>query len=308
MTISPSADNIAAIITVYEPPPTLKEAIKRLMPQVQCVILVDNGSNDAFRAWALKLGQKVEWVDNPQNGLAKAQNLGVEKARSKKAKWLLLLDDDSLPAEDMLPVMEQEWQRLSSVKQQKVGILGAHIKEMALPRAALYIRPWLGVWFKRVGFDKETRQLHNLFYVCASGSLLRMEVLEQVGTMREPFFIYFIDTEFCLRMRRHGYDICAVRDAKLTHRIGHRTSHKIGRLIVSTTNHGPLARYYMYRNRRHLWWEYALREPGYVGFDLIRCGSELLRILLFERQKCHKLLAIIRGVLGLSVPKTGYES
>lgn len=299
MTISLETGQIAAIITLYDPPPTLREALQRLLNQTGRVIIVDNGKNEDWREWALAVSKKVEWIDNPQNGLGKAQNLGIAMARQKGMKWVLLLDDDSLPEQDMIAAMQKEWEHLTPQEQQKIGVIGAHIREMALHRPALYIQPCWGIGFRRIGFDENTPLLRDIFYVCASGSLIPMSVIDEVGEMREDFFLYFIDTEFCLRLRQKGYRICAVRDAVMKHRIGHRSTHRLFGREVSTTNHGPQARYYMYRNRRRLWWEYGWREPAYVLFDQLRVLSEMLRIILFEGNKHRKICAAMCGLWGL---------
>jgi rhamnosyltransferase len=299
MTIPPQQANIAAIVVLYAPPPTLQEALQKLAKQVQWVIIVDNGANEAHKA-SLKLpASQFSWLSNPENGLAKAQNMGIRHAQEKGADWLLLMDDDSNPAEDMIAGMLRGWNLLAKKEQSRLGIFGAHIEEINLPRPALYIQALGKFGFRRVGFTKSPL-LKNLFYVCASGSLIPMRAIQQCGMMREDFGIYFIDTEFCLRLRKQGFEVATAAYGKLTHRIGQRSNHRLAGVTISTTNHAPKSRYLMFRNRRVLWWEYARYEPGYVLFDLLRAMSEILRVTLFEPQKYEKLRAMFCGLCGFS--------
>ena len=50
-----------------------------------------------------------------------------------------------------------------------------------------------------------------------AGILLRAEMIEQVGLMDEGYFLYFEDTEYCLRARRAGWEIIYVPEARFVH-------------------------------------------------------------------------------------------
>lgn len=287
--------NIAAILTVYDPPARVCDAITAILPQVDWLVVVDNADNADLRAWAERQGGTLYWLQNPANGLGRAQNLGIAEARKLGAQWVLLLDDDSMPAADMVARMKEAYGAMPPERRQKLGVMGAHIEEAELHRQALYIRPRRGVWFRRVPFGRES-VLHDLLYVCASGSLIPLRVIDAIGGMEEDFFIYFIDTEFCLRARTAGYDICAVREARLRHRIGRRSTHRLLGFAFSTTNHPPHARHLLFRNRARLWLRYWRKQPAFVIFDLLRAGSEVARVALFERDKAAKLQAMAKGL------------
>lgn len=284
MTISPK---IAAIITIYHPPNSLNLLIERVKSQVQEIIIIDNGDNEAISAY--------HWIKNPQNGLAKAQNMGIAKARELKCDYVLLLDDDSIPAEDMVTKLVSAHQ--SSKKTKKPAVIAPYLEEDALGQPPKYIGAYGDYSFQRIGFDENTEILRDLYYVAASGSLIPMEIFDHIGEMKEEFFIYFVDTEFCLRARTAGFDIIAVRDAKLNHRFGKRSTHQLLGRKFSTTNHPPEARRYMFKNRRHLWLKYFSNDAGYVLFDILRAQSEALRVLCFEKDKTAKLTAMVSGLL-----------
>ncbi len=281
----------SAIITVYQPPASFSALIERLRPQVEEIIIVNNGENPPQ--------QGCHWIDNPDNGIAKAQNLGIAKARELGSTHILLMDDDSLPAKNMVATMLSVYYKNKRNKAKKpIGVIGPYIKERGSDLPPKYIQAEGTYAYNRVNFYEEETMIRDLFYVAASGSLIAMEVLDEIGEMREDFFIYFVDTEFCLRARKAGYDIIALRNAELEHSFGERSEHQFLGKTISTTNHNAQARYYMFRNRKALWKKYATSNAGYVIFDILRTQSELLRVALFEKNKFTKLKAMIKGLLG----------
>jgi rhamnosyltransferase len=282
-----SEPNIIAVMVVYQPPDSVQDSLAALLPQVQRVILVDNGNNAALQQ---RLGDSVIWLTSPQNNLGMAQNLGIRHAQQLGADFVLLMDDDSLPAPQMVA-------ELVAAYRPEMGVIAPYLDEPVLGKPPLYIQA-CGKWgFRRVGFTPATPLLTDIFYACASGSLIPMTVLERCGMMEESFGIYFIDTDFCLRLRKHGFSIVAVQAARLTHRIGQRSQHRVLGKTISTTNHSAAARYLMCRNRKALWWRYARSDTGYVLFDMLRTASEMLRVLCCESNKTRKLLAMFNGLL-----------
>ena len=274
---------IAAIITIYEPSETTESLLKNIEAQVDEVIIVDNGKN--------KVIEGCIWLKNPENGLAKAQNMGVTKARELDCTHVLLLDDDSIPAPNMVKKL------LSAHKKHpNAAVIGPYIEEEATGEPPKYISPKSEYIFKRVSFDENTPILENLYYVAASGSLIPIEIFDHIGDLKEDFFIYFIDTEFCLRARSCGFDVIAVRDAKMKHSFGESTTHGMFGKQIKTTNHSASAREYMFKNRRHLWTKYFASDAGYVLFDILRTQTEAMRVMLYEKQKTEKLQAMVKGL------------
>ena len=298
----PVAENCVAIIVIYSPPESLKLLIELVFQQLEMVVLVDNGENHTLCYLLGATFPRLHIMRNEANGLAKAQNMGIGWAKENGAKWVLLLDDDSLPAPDMVQQFGQYYACLPKEKQQKVGLLAPYLQEDALGKAPHYILPKGRVAFQRRSFTAEENALEGVYYACASGSLIPITLIERIGAMEEAFFLYFIDTEYGLRICDAGYQIHIVKAAVLQHRIGERSNHQLFGRVVSTTNHSALARYWMAKNRATLWWRYSLRQPGYVIFDMVRFASEIIRILCFESYKLAKITAMMRGLAQRTPP------
>ncbi len=274
-------------MVLFNPPETVTAAIARLYTQVKWLIIVDNGRNHALKAQVA--AAKCHWIENPENNLAKAQNLGIARAKELGAAVVLLMDDDSEPAADMVTRLRAAWQP-------GMGVVGPYLEEPAFKREPHYIQACGKFGFRRVTFHHENL-LSDLFYVAASGSLIPLEVIDNIGGMDEGLGIYFVDTEFCLRARAAGYNIAAVGDARLVHRFGKRSEHILLGRKISTTNHPAAAREKMFRNRKKLWQKYGKNYPGYVVFDVLRAASEMLRVNLFEAEKLEKIRAMLRGLI-----------
>jgi rhamnosyltransferase len=276
-----SQEDTVAVMVVYQPPEGVMRSIEALLPQVNSIIVIDNGRNDSLKRL---LGEKVIWIQSPENNLAKAQNLGIAKAQEIGANFVLLMDDDSLPAPDMVKQLRAAWQ-------EGIGVIAPALIEHTLGRKPPFIQACGKWWFRRVSIQHQA--LSNLFYVAASGSLIPLSVIQKIGNMDEDLGIYFVDTEFCLRARKAGLDIVTVATATMEHSFGNVTRHAGG---ITTTNHRAEARFQMFKNRKKLWRRYWQSDGGYVAFDILRSISEILRVMLLEEDKTKKLLAMLHGL------------
>jgi rhamnosyltransferase len=176
---------------------------------------------------------------NENLGIGAAQNRGVECALELGASHILLMDDDSLPAPDMV-------QRL-------LEALGANPLAAAVgachvdPRRETERTPFSVVQGGRLLWlaCSDAQQIWEVDHVIASGCLIPAPVLHAVGKMREDFFIDWVDTEWCLRARDRGYRIYGVCSARLEHTLGDKVTRVLGREIPM---HAPWRHYYQARN------------------------------------------------------------
>lgn len=254
------AAHTTAVLVTYEPEMTvLQEALRLIQPQVAQVILVDNGSQgvDVKAVLSQPDFKNIHILALPQNfGIAFAQNRGIDAAQSAGAQFVLLMDQDSFPASDMVAAL--------------------HAALIELPQAAAvgpvyqsYHQDASATFTQQVGW----RRIQQVCGVgspvvpadalIASGSLVPMAVFDMVGSMNEGLFIDYVDTEWCLRAKSMGRLCYAVWSAKMTHHLGDHVVHLLGR---KTVVHSPLRRYYQYRNAillykmKHITWGWKLAD------------------------------------------------
>ena len=115
---SQTAVSVCAVVITYHPDTTqLEQLLQSVLPQVSAVVIVDNGSDECTLASLRSVCQQwatislIELGDNL--GIAAAQNRGIVWARERCHSHVLLLDQDSTPAADMLQKLLQAWETLS---------------------------------------------------------------------------------------------------------------------------------------------------------------------------------------------------
>ena len=100
--------NVVAVIVTYNPCfIALDKLVEAVSPQVGGVVLVDNDSS--LQAEILVRYSKIhqaEFVRLKENfGIAYAHNKGIEWAHDNGADYVLILDQDSVPATDMVHLL-----------------------------------------------------------------------------------------------------------------------------------------------------------------------------------------------------------
>jgi rhamnosyltransferase len=294
---------VAAILVTYHTKARLAALCDVVLSQVQKIYIVDNGSSPELVS-QLEIERNrdpgcIELILNAENiGLAAAQNQAIARALQAGFEWVLLLDDDSLPAPDMLDQMLG----MCEATAEKIGIIAPEIIEQNVSEEAHYL-----VAQGPFGFKRETLAIgeikRNVLSVIASGSLIHRRVFRDVGGMMEGYFIDSIDHELCLRARSHGYEIRVVEAAKLYHHQGAKQAHKLlGKTMISS-HYSPFRRYHITRNRLWCLRTHGLKFPMFILHEILASFYDVFRILCFESQKHEKLQAFMRGCWhGLTKP------
>jgi rhamnosyltransferase len=274
-----SGGQVCAILVTYHPDAELPARVTRILEQAGALVIVDNGSGDAALEMLRRMAasSRVSLVLNPANlGVARALNLGVERARALGFAWVLLLDQDSDPRDGMLRSLIEV--RAAYPDPPRVAVIGA-------------------------GFTEETHAARapdaaweEVESVITSGSLIPLDLHSAVGPFRDEFFIDYVDSEYCFRARAKGYRVIKTTQPLMSHTIGAPTRHDLLGVSKWTTNHSPDRRYYIARNDTVM-----LREYGGYAFgswalkSLGRRVRTCKRIVLYERSKALKIAAVWAG-------------
>ncbi|WP_006786995.1 glycosyltransferase family 2 protein [Thiorhodospira sibirica] len=242
-----SPDNgVAAVIVSYHPClDTLKKQLDRLRTQVQAIIIVDNGSCPDLADWLHAQGLAgVEVLALQDNqGLACAQNQGIAWVRRQMGLHdVLLMDQDSLPAADMVQQLLRVRAQLAS-QGLRVGAVGPRYVDPRQDNPPPFIQ------IQRLRLKRHRCQPEHLpvavDYLIASGSLIAVQTLDIVGDMQEALFIDYIDIEWGMRARLQGFAHFGVCTAHMEHALGDAAL-SFGRRKIPL--HSPLRHYYHFRN------------------------------------------------------------
>lgn len=227
-----------AIIVTYNPEQELMDSqFSSLANQVDGVIYIDNASSIAP---LFPEDEKVIVLRNRINeGLAKAQNQGIECAKNKGAEHILLLDQDSELGTGMVSSLLCQLESLQSVGK-NVGVI-CPVKESAFDGS-------VGLEITSLSYKIQAKQVEStteVAYSIASGMLIPMSVIRKVGGMNENLFIDGLDLEWCFRATHNGYKIYVTPGARLYHRLGNGKKDRI-------LSHSKMREYYITRNDIYL--------------------------------------------------------
>lgn len=282
----PGRANTWAVIVTFQPDPDIGVLLSAVAPQVRGIIVVDNGSfSDEVRILReLMRAYNGILIENSVNqGIAFAVNQGVAcVAQQAGAEWVLLFDQDTRPSPDLLGGLGDLYQRIP--KSEDVAVISPNYVASAtrLPVYQVNSAGELG-W-------------HDVRHAITSGSLNRLTTFLETGGYRDEYFIDFADMDFCLRVRKAGYRVVRGELPLMTHSLGAKTIHKLGRREYIVGNYSAERRYYITRNgiaytKDNL--GFQLAEARFVIRDLL---VQTICMILFEKDKLRKMKAVLRGV------------
>jgi rhamnosyltransferase len=265
----------AAIIVLYHPDPSELDAlIERLRPQCNEIILGDNSSLKETLSKTVTLFAQCIYIDMGHNaGVAAAQNAGIQQAKQLGCSHVVLFDQDSLPASDMIEKLLTAMQNLEA-QGTKVAAVGP-------------------VYSSMMRYIKSRPEPHvKKNHLISSGILISLQTLDAVGLMEEKLFIDDVDTEWCYRALSKGFQLFNIRSAMMEHHLGHQK--KVFFNSINVTIHNPGRYYYLFRN--HLW----LLNRNYIPFKakltlLSQLGKLTIKIV-FLNNKIDYLKNLFHGL------------
>lgn len=235
--------NIAAIVVAYHPDiAQLAALLKSVQPQTAHCFIVNNGSDDLPSRLALHAidTRQLDIIDMGGNrGVGAAHNAGIAAARKAGATHVLLLDQDSVPAPDMVDKLINAL----AVRPNAAAAGPRYREERQRNRRSPFVR-LQGLRLKRRACSTKHSVLPVDFLI-SSGCLIPMPVLDRVGGMRENLFIDYVDVEWGLRAQHHGLQCYGVCAAEMQHHMGDHMLKFFGRSMVL---HQPFRHYYLFRN------------------------------------------------------------
>jgi GT2 family glycosyltransferase len=197
------------------------------------VVVVDNNSHDASVSMLKEEFPFVRCIANSENkGATIAKN---QSFREMSGDYVLIIDSD-------IEILAGSIQSLLTFMRQNpaVGIVGPgvafadgrpqHSCNKSIPtlwscflnkfflfaslRYAFYRSKFAGSYFQKYRTPQECMWLGGM---CL---LVRREVIGQIGGMDERFFIYYDDTDFCLRAHNKGWKVYYLPSSAVIHHMG----------------------------------------------------------------------------------------
>jgi rhamnosyltransferase len=278
---------VCAIIVTYNIGAGILKCFDSIEGQVNEVVIIDNGSDkntiDVLKGLERQTNLRIFYNDENM-GIAAAFNTGITYALKKGYDWVLTLDHDSIATPDMVQDLLEAYDFLKSKGQNsKVGILCPVPYDI---NAKIYLRREM----------KSTDDIVNVKMAISSGSLTSRNVFKDIGLFNEELFLYYVDDDFCLRLRKAGYKIFLVKRAILLHAEGRREFKRLLWKSVPFNNYSATANYYVFRNGIFILKKHMLFDGSYMMIIMLRMTADLVRIVLFSNDKLNNIKQSLTGL------------
>ena len=274
-----------AIVVTHRPDIT---ALLKLLGQLNKetdFLVIDNASPDIGR-----LAESIIVYDRCQNlirldkneGLAKALNIGINWTIENNFDYVFLLDQDSSLCDLFISRMIGAYYDANKQSKKSIAAVGPRIintQTMRQTQFKLFNRFML----RSDRFFANTKSHFIADFLITSGTLLILKHLEEIGSMKESYFIDNIDLEWCFRAKSKGFDLIGTDDAVLYHSIGERSSSTLVRAGIMT-QHSPARTYYSSRNRTHLY-RVPYSPLGWKIRDMIRFSIKASWLLISSKER-----------------------
>lgn len=214
---------LAVVVTFHPSMARLLALLQTLMGQGAIVLVVDNTPDAVDWSGVNALGDATHQPRvhrmGYNAGIAAAQNVGIACAIEEHFKFVLLSDQDSLPAPDMIINLLSITSELSAQGIRVGCVCPAYLDETTGQELSFQVQRPEHCFYHTIP-AAQADPWCEIITTISSGSLIPVATLREVGKMREDFFIDHVDTEWCHRARASGFRLFGTCHAELRHRLG----------------------------------------------------------------------------------------
>lgn len=287
---------VAVIYVLYNPNFTLvKESLCSIKEGVCKYFVIDNSISDnssVFREF-----DNVDYISNGSNlGIAEGQNVAIRKALLEDFDYVVLSDQDSIYPKNYIYNIMSVFNSFTNV-----CAVAPRFNDLNRPQGSK-IEFYVPSMFGKTK-DKSNDDNVIIYEAAASGMMIDVKKLVDIGGMKKELYIDWVDFEWCWRARGLGYKIIGSKKIIIHHHLGGKAI-KIASKSVNSRNH--IRHYYITRNAVYLSFRSKdlsllsrlsmfLSAPKYVvGYPLI-FKPRLLNLK-------YTLLGFYHGIIGRMGP------
>lgn len=227
------------------------------------VVVVDSASQDnSIDLLEREYPQTIILRQNENVGVAKGNNIGIEYCLSMNTEYILLMNNDVEMNNQMLALLVSK----------------ASEEVITVPKL-YYYSPHNMIWYAGGYFDwKRGRAPHIgmgevdkgeydeekfVEYSPTTCMLIHSSIFKKIGMIEEDFFMYYDDTDWCVRLMDAGIKILYVPSAVMWHKVSSSTGGGASKIKLYYMHRNQL--YFIDKHKDHI----TLRTRIYVYYRLI---------------------------------------
>jgi GT2 family glycosyltransferase len=180
------------------------------------IVVVDNGSTNESVGKIRSAHPDILLFANSENlGFAGGNNVGIRHALAHGADFVWLLNNDTKPDPNALTALVHK-----AISGDRIGAVGSICYYYDRPET---VQIWAGgrvnLW---TGYAACSTIPHNddwFHWLNGASLLLSAVALKEIGLLDEGFFLYWEDSELCLRLRKNQWRLAAAADSHVLHKV-----------------------------------------------------------------------------------------
>ena len=279
----------AGVVVLYNPSKKINDNIQSYIKGIEKLYIVDNSSKD--NSEIICRHNKIEYIPNFDNlGIATALNIGAKRAIEDEFDYLLTMDQDSkFNNNDILKLtnmIKKYYDNRDLIEQ-----FGNDLSKIGL------FTPLHVINNDKKILGEPNEKYDSPLNVMTSGNIINLDIYQKIGGFRDDFFIDCVDFDYCMKMRKLGYNLIRNNDIILNHELGNYVTKKFLGKTYSTFEHNHIRRYYIIRNRHYLCKMYWNDFNEYCRLEKKCSLKEFKLVWMCEKNKLKKTWYMLKGYI-----------
>ncbi len=284
-------NKIGAVVVIFQPQIGVVDNIKAISDQYDLVVVYNNSSNSEIISEVRKFSNVIILGNGKNVGIAQALSDGTAYCINDGMNYTSTFDQDTRIPKNFRLNLEESIAYLQKYMPRAM-IIGSNYTDINLSRVSPQMN--LSKFFFKRFVPREYSQVTS---VISSGTTFNSDLHREIGLYINDMFIDYVDNEICYRSYKAGYITVISPLLMISHSLGDREEYSIGRIKFRPTNHNPIRKYYISRNRIYCVRKYWSVLPGLLPFEFLAISNDILRVAIFENKKKNKLGNIMKGLV-----------
>lgn len=260
---------LAIFVTYYPDVQLFRQNLEQIKPYVDGIVVCENTPESEALRYRIPGVQDIVYLHSGENSISKGLNLAVRYAVENGYDYMVTMDQDSVFVD------------FKSYQSRAIHYLESH---------------WaiVGPTPNAQALTDDFCQSRNSMII-TSGMFMKVSTICKLKGYCEDFDIEGIDSELCAKAFRAGIEVVQDKKSSLIQQYGNnRKIHITKHLSITLFEYSPKRLYDIFRNHVMICRKY--QDIPFTRKLLMKYYTQFVpRILLFEKEKIHKISAIIRG-------------